>query len=251
MSGLAAKLARARATSQPLALSDDDGTVHEVVDAYRVQDALAATQGAVQGWKVSALVPEQQRLYATDRPVAGPLFAPFFHHTPARMALNAFIAPLLECEIAFLLGRDLPPRAAPYARAEIEAAIEAIVPAMEIADGRWPAEARDLLKLADDMGNGAFVAGAPVYGWRDIDLRGRDVVLRLNGLEIGRGPCAKVLGDPLRGVVALANAQPLPAGGLRRGQIVTTGTCTVPLPLKAGDYVADFGDLGRVALTVG
>lgn len=251
MTGLAGKLAQARATARPLALSDDDGRVRSVAEAYRVQDALATTQGAVKGWKVSALIPEQQRLYATDRPVAGPLFEPFFHHTPAQVAANAFIIPLLECEIAFLLGRDLPARTAPYERTEIAEAIEALVPAMEIADCRWPAEAPDLLKLADDMGNGAFVAGAPVHGWRDIDPRAHDVVLRLNGLEVGRGPCAKVLGDPLLGIVALANAQPLAAGGLKRGQIVTTGTCTVPLPLKAGDYVADFGDLGRVALMVG
>lgn len=250
MSGLAAKLAQARATSRPLALSDDDGTVRSVAEAYRVQDALAATQGVAKGWKVSALVPDQQRLYATDHPVAGPLFAPFFHHAPARVALNAFITPLLECEIAFLLGRDLPPRAQPYERAQIEAAVEAIVPAMEIADCRWRADAPDLLKLADDMGNGAFVAGVPLRDWHDIDLRQHDVVLRLGSAEIVCGPCAKVLGDPLQGVVALANAQPLAAGGLKRGQIVTTGTCTVPLPLKAGDYVADFGDLGRVALIV-
>jgi 2-keto-4-pentenoate hydratase len=50
--------------------------------------------------------------------------------------------------------------------------------------------------------------------------------------------------------MALANAQPLPAGGLRRGQIVTTGTCTTPVPLRAGRYAADFGPLGVVTLEV-
>jgi 2-keto-4-pentenoate hydratase len=52
------------------------------------------------------------------------------------------------------------------------------------------------------------------------------------------------------GVVGLANAQPLPAGGLKRGQIVTTGTCITPVAMKTGAYVADFGTLGRVALNV-
>ena len=51
-------------------------------------------------------------------------------------------------------------------------------------------------------------------------------------------------------VVTLANAQPLPAGGLKRGQIVTTGTCTTPLALEQGVYVADFGPLGSLSLTV-
>lgn len=251
MSALAAKLAQARAEARVLAARDIAGEVNSVADAYRVQDALAAQAGAVRAWKVSALVPEQQRGYPTDRPVGGALFASFCHDTPARVALKDLVGPLMECEIAFLLGRDLPPRATPYTRAEIADAVDAIVPAIEIADCRLSADAPDLLKLADDMGNGAFVMGAAVRDWRGVDLKGREVVLTLNGSEVARGPCAKVLGDPLMGVVGLANAQPLPAGGLKRGQIVTTGTCITPIAMKAGAYVADFGTLGRVELKVG
>jgi 2-keto-4-pentenoate hydratase len=248
MSGLADRLARARADAR--ALDPHEGAVGSVAEAYRVQDALAAAHGAVRAWKVSALVPEQQRGYATDRPVGGALFAPFCHETPARLTLARFVAPLMECEIAYLLGRDLPPRGEPYTRAEIAGAVEALVPAIEIADCRLSAGASDLLKLADDMGNGAFIAGAAVRDWRGVDLAGRDVVLTRDGKEIARGPCAKILGDPLMGVVGLANAQPLPAGGLKRGQIVTTGTCIAPVAMTAGEYVADFGSLGRVALSV-
>ena len=251
MNALAAKLARARAEARMLDLQAGAGQIGSVAEAYELQDALAATSGAVRAWKVSALVPEQQRGYPTDRPVGGALFAPFVQNAPAWVTLKSFIAPLMECEIAFLLGRDLPARQAPYERAEIAEAVEALVPAIEVADCRWPADAPDLLKLADDMGNGAFITGTPIGDWRSIELRGRDVVLSLNGQETARGPCAKVLGDPLMGLVGLANAQPLPAGGLKRGQIVTTGTCITPFAIQAGDYVADFGMLGRVALTVG
>ncbi|MGN6573006.1 MAG: 2-keto-4-pentenoate hydratase, partial [Pseudolabrys sp.] len=251
VSTLAAKLAQARAEARAMTAREAGGAVASVTDAYRVQDALAATHGAVRAWKVSALVPEQQRGYPTDRPVGGALFVPFCHDTPARLALKSFVAPLMECEIAFKLGRDLPMRAASYTRAEIAEAIEAMVPAIEIADCRWSADATDLQKLADNMGNGAFIAGAAVRDWRSVDLGGREVVLTLNGTDVARGPCAKVLGDPLMGVVGLANAQPLPAGGLKRGQIVTTGTCITPIAMKAGAYVADFGALGRVELTVG
>lgn len=249
MSALSDKLARARAEAR--LLDPREGAVASVAEAYRVQDALAAASGAVRAWKVSALIPEQQRNYPTDRPVGGALFAPFVHEAPARVTLKSFVAPLMECEIAFLLGRDLPARDTPYTRAEIADAVDALVPAIEIADCRWSAGAPDLLKLADDMGNGAFITGTPVPDWRGIDLNGREVVLTLDGSEVARGPCAKVLGDPLMGVVGLANAQPLPAGGLKRGQIVTTGTCITPMAMTAGDYVADFGTLGRVELSVG
>jgi len=249
MNSLAEKLARARADARMLDLQGA-GEVTSVAEAYRVQDALAASAGAVGAWKVSALIPEQQRGYPTDRPVGGALFAPFCHQAQARLTLKSFVTPLMECEVAYLLGRDLPPRDTPYTRAEIADAVDALVPAIEIADCRLIAGASDLLKLADDMGNGAFITGAAVRDWRGIDLEGREVILTLGGNEIARGPCAKILGDPLMGVVGLANAQPLPAGGLKRGHIVTTGTCITPVAMKAGAYVADFGALGKVALTV-
>jgi 2-keto-4-pentenoate hydratase len=251
VNALADKLARARAEARIIDAREARGLVTSVADAYGVQDALAARSGMVRAWKVSALTPEQQRGYPTDRPVAGPLFAPFCHDTPAALRLKAFVNPLIECEIAYLLGCDLPARATPYTRAEIADAVEALVPAIEIADCRWPADAPDLLKLADDMGNGAFIAGAPLRDWRAIDLRDREVVLTLDGAQAARGPCAKILGDPLMGVVGLANAQPLPTGGLKRRQIVTTGTCITPVAMKAGAYVADFGALGRIELAVG
>jgi 2-keto-4-pentenoate hydratase len=248
---LAAQLAEARARATALDPAPWRGAIAGVADAYRVQSELAQLAGGdVRAWKVTALASAQQRGYGSDQPVAGALLAPFFHTAPATVTLAQFVAPLLECEIAFRLGRDLPARATPYERAEIDAVVEAIVPAMEIADCRWRADAPDLLKLADDMGNGAFIAGSAVPDWRAIDLAGIEIALAHDGTAIERGNAAKILGYPLAAVMALANAQPLPAGGLRRGQIVTTGTCTTPVPLRAGRYDADFGPLGTITLTV-
>jgi 2-keto-4-pentenoate hydratase len=251
MSDLAEQLIRARAGARGLDVAAAGAAIRTVEDAYRIQDQLVALMGGdVRGWKVTALTPEQQSAYPTDKPIAGPLLAPYVHHAPARVGLQQFITPLLECEIAFLLGRDLPLRETPYQRAEIETAMDAMLPAIEIADCRWTADAPGLLKLADDMGNGAFIAGPPVADWRRVDLGAQEVVLTLAGAQAARGPCARILGDPLLAVLALANAQPLPAGGLKAGQIVTTGTCIEPIPMQTGEYAADFGPLGSVSLLV-
>jgi 2-keto-4-pentenoate hydratase len=246
----AAALAQARAEAKILGHAAWEGSARSVADAYAVQDELARGH-AVRGWKVTALKPEQQRGYRADRPVAGALLAPFVHASPAALPLAAFITPLLECEVAFLLGADLPPRAAPYSRQEIEAAIEAVVPVMEVADGRFAPEAPDLLKLADDMGNGAFIVGGPFKDWRKLDLGQINVTLTLDDHETWQGESARILGNPLLAVIALANAQPLPAGGLKRGQIVTTGTCTTPIAPRAGAYVAQFDAFGSVRVRFG
>jgi 2-keto-4-pentenoate hydratase len=244
-------LARARAEARVLEAGPWYAKVTSVGEAYRIQSQLAARSGnAVQGWKVTALSIEQQRGYLTDRPVAGALLSPFVHTAPTVLSAAQFVMPLLECEVAFLLGTDLPPRQQTYTRSEIEAAVEAVVPAMEIADGRWPANAPDLLKLADSMGNGAFIAGTPVRDWRRLDLDNLAVTLTHDDSVVERGSSARILVNPLLAVVALANAQPLPAGGLKRGQIVTTGTCTAPIPPKSGVYVGEFGALGTLRLDV-
>ncbi len=251
LADLAVQLARARAQASLL----DPGPWLEVVssvdDGYRVQAQLAKLAGDdVRGWKVTALKPEQQRGYASNKPVAGALLAPYVHVAPATLSAAQFVAPLLECEVAFLLGKDLPARPRGYECDEVEAAIEAVVPVIEIADCRWPADAPDLLKLADSMGNGAFIAGRPLRDWHKLDLSDLTVTLTCEGSDVERGSSARILGNPLLAVLALANAQPLPAGGLKRGQIVTTGTCTTPVPLRHGQYLADFGALGGLVLNI-
>jgi len=250
-SQLATALAQARRDAR--LLDGAPAPVRSVEDAYTVQDKLVELSGGgVRGWKVTALAEADQRRFSSTRPVAGALLEARVHDAPARLALSSFVQPLLECEVAFVLGADLPPRDRPYQRAEIENAIAAVVALFEVADNRVAAEAPNLLKLADSMGNGEVVIGTPVSDWRSVDVTRpeQDIVLTLDGAVVEKGSKSQILGDPLLAVVALANAQPLPAGGLRRGQIVTTGTCTKPVPLRKGAYAADFGTLGIVRMTI-
>jgi 2-keto-4-pentenoate hydratase len=248
---LADELARARSEAHVLDAGPWLASVPDIDEAYRIQSQLAGRPGnIVRGWKVTALAPEQQRGFLTNRPVAAALLSPFVHTAPATLSAAQFIVPLLECEVAFVLGADLPPRTKPYTRDEIEAAIEAVVPAVEIADSRCPANAPDLLKLADSMGNGAFLSAAPVHDWRKLELENLPVTLTHDGSVTERGSSARILGNPLLAVIALANAQPLPAGGLKRGQIVTTGSCITPIPPKPGAYLAEFGALGTLRFNI-
>lgn len=248
-SNLVDELVRARSEARVLDAAPWHTSVPNVEQAYRIQSQIAGRPGnTVRGWKVIALAPEQQHSFQTDRPLGAALLSPFVHTGPATLSAAQFITPLLECEVAFTLGTDLPSRTHPYSRSEIEAAIEAAVPAIEIADSRCPADAPNLLKLADFMGNGAFITDAPVRDWRKLDLENLSITLMHDGSVAERGNSSRILGNPLLAVIALANAQPLPAGGLKRGQIITTGSCITPIPPKPGAYVAEFGALGTLRL---
>ena len=60
-----------------------------------------------------------------------------------------------------------------------------------------------------------------------------------------------MLGGPLIAMHWIANELCAYGPGLAEGDVVTTGTCIVPLPVKAGERIeADFGEFGRVGVAL-
>ena len=232
----------------------------DLAEAYRLQAAVASDLGAIGGWKVAAVTPAQRESLGVPVPIAGPLLAPWMHDARAeRPTLHAarFIAPKLECEFAFELARDLPPRPArPYSREEVGAAIAALRIAVEIVDSRLPRGLGALAELTDAFNNGAFVAGPAIVDWHALDLGRIEIVLTRSHdgsrAEVARGSGAAILeGDPFGTVVMLANAPADAKRGLAAGAIVTTGSCTgAPLLPGPGDYRAEFATLGSVEFRV-
>ena len=73
----------------------------------------------------------------------------------------------------------------------------------------------------------------------------------MNGTETASGSSSDlVFGDPMGAVAWLANHPVVAGRGLRRGEIIMTGTCTGLTLIKPGDTaIADYGDLGQVRAT--
>ena len=68
-------------------------------------------------------------------------------------------------------------------------------------------------------------------------------------MEGEEGTGARALGHPINVLQWLANKQSQTGRGLRKGEIVSTGTCTGVLAVSPGDHVtADFGALGHVEI---
>ena len=203
------------------------------------------------GWKVTALAPEQQRLFSSDRPVAGALLEPFFHAAPAKLSLKSYVTPLLECEVAFLSAPICRPPTTLHTRRDRSGGRKPWFLLMEIADCRWPASATGPAEARGFHGQWRLHRRpGPARLAQTRSDKTWLIALSLDGSVIDTGSSARILGNPLLAVIALANAQPLPAGGLKRGQIVTTGTCTTPLALRQGRYIGDFGPLGSLQIDV-
>ena len=225
-----------------------------IEDGYAVQAMLAACSGqAVSGWKIAATSQAGQAHIGVDGPLAGRLLAGKLSQSPATLSLGANGMRVVELEFAFRLARDLPPRGHAYSMDEVMASVASLHAAIEIPDSRFLdfSTAGPAQLIADSACAGLFVWGsAATADWRTLDLATHPVSLSLNGVRAGEGCGANVLGDPRIALTWLANELTVRAGGLKAGQIVTTGTCIQPTDITPGTRVlGDFGSLGTVEAT--
>ncbi len=225
-----------------------------LAEAYAVQDRFIELLGReIGGWFCACTNTVIQTLLKLDEPYYARLFKDRIFAEPVELNSSNYPPIVLECEFGFRLGRDLPRRAEPYSRAEVEAAVLEVHPTIEVVAGYlrdWPNQ--DVWSVIADNGtDGALVYGAGVSQWRDLDLVNMEVVLDVNGKTERTGSGANVLGDPLGAFVWLANARSRDGDGLKAGQIHNTGTATDIYWVEPGDEaVARFDGLGAVRLTI-
>lgn len=191
-----------------------------------------------------------QQFLGIDHPCAGGVFATRVFHESVALSFDSLLHPGVETEIAVVLGRDLPPRGAPYTVDDLRGAVSAVAAAIEIVDDRWEDYRRvdTPTLIADDFFNEASVLGPlrPFDGTLDLGaLRG---VTRVNGVEAGRGTGADVLGGPLNALAWLANHLAARGPGLRAGEFVSTGSVVQTQWIARGDRVEiEIEGLGRCA----
>jgi 2-keto-4-pentenoate hydratase len=218
---------------------------------YAIQARLdARSQQPLFGWKIAATSKAGQAHINVDGPLAGRLLAervvPL--DEPVRLGANQMM--VAEPEFAFRMARDLPPQAAARSTEDVMAVVAALHLAIEIPDSRFvdfvSVGAPQL--IADNACADQFILGpaAPAV-WREMDLVTHQVTGKVTGKIERQGAGANVLGDPRIALTWLANELSQLDVTLKAGEIVTTGTCMIPLAITPGDEVlVDFGRLGSM-----
>ena len=230
----------------PLACRPDS-----VVDAYDIQDCFVDMIGQPVGYKIAFTNPSIQQQMGVSEPAAGRLIADRVFDNPAEVDVSRLFRIGIESEFAFRMANDLPGTAAPFTREQVIAAVDALIPAIEIVDTRYAdwASCGVLQAIADNVFGSHWVGGAAITDWREIDLVAAEVTASLNGREAARGSGANVLDDPIVALTWLANDLASRGLGLRAREIVTTGSCTSIVMARPGDTAtADFGALGTVTV---
>lgn len=225
-------------------------------EGYAIQSLLERHSAApLYGWKIAATSAAGQAHIAVDGPLAGRLLAERVVRNGGTVPAGANRMGVAEVEFAFRMGRDLMPRDARYSVDEVLDAVDTLHAAIEIPDSRYEDFTRVGAPqlIADNACAHYFVcADAATADWRRIDLAAYRAVGRVEGKHECEGRGANVLGDPRIALAWLANELSGLGVPLRRGQVVTTGTCVTPMPIRPGDrVVADFGALGIASVTIG
>ena len=239
-----------------------DGTKLECLDAsirpkdraegYAIQAELAKhSTGRLFGWKIAATSEAGQKHINVSGPLAGRIFAEKVITDGGKASMKGNDMRVGEAEFAFRFARDLPPRAEPYSVQEVLEAVGTLHPAIEIPDSRFAdfVSAGEAQLIADNACAHLFVLGqATGADWRGRDLIEERPVVTLRGEQhVGHGK--NVLGDPRLALTWCVNELRSLGITLREGEVVTTGTCCTPLPIRAGDvFAADFGVLGKVSV---
>ena len=226
-------------------------------DAYAIQLAQVSAwtkDGAtIKGHKVGLTSAAMQKQMGVNQPDFGVLLDSMFVPEGLTCDIGRFLQPRAEPEIAFVLGKPL---AGPgVTTAEAVAAIDFVLPALELIDSRiadWKISFRDT--VADNASSGALVLGSNPVELSAADLRLSGCVLHRNGRVVGSGAGGAVLGSPLNSLAWLANAVGPLGVTLEAGNVVLPGSITASIPVSGGDtFSAVFAGIGRVAVafTVG
>lgn len=242
----AAAFLDARRTRNWLAALPEGARPATDADAYAVQDRVAGALGPVGGWKVGAATPDAP-------PFRAPIQADAIFADGVRLPPEMLHVWGVEGEIAYRFGRDLPPRDAPYGRAEVMDAIASLHPVIEVLDTRFvrPNSQDGVSHRADQANSGALVVGPAVTEWRGLDPLLLPVRLLLNGVQRHGGIGGNSAGDNIRLLVWLANEGARTLGGIRAGQVVTAGSCTGTDWIEPGtDVRVEFEGVGAVGASV-
>ncbi len=255
----ARELLRQRLSLTPITDLPDELAPASVTDGYAIQQELnrqlaVADMGELVAHKIGCTTSVMQAFLNISQPCAGRIFGKTVMHRHGRVPHHGFVRIGMECEIAVRLQRDLLPRAQPYTRDDVAPAVGEVMAAIELVDERY----RDFRTLgvatlvADDFFNAGCVLGAPVRDWQQLDLAALTGRVQINGVEVGVGQGALVMGHPLNALAWLANAQHehgLP--GLKKGEFIMLGSVVETQWLNAGDRVRIAIDrLGEVALDI-
>ncbi|MES1940973.1 2-oxo-hepta-3-ene-1,7-dioic acid hydratase [Salinisphaera sp. T5B8] len=226
-------------------------------DAYAIQAAQMQPKRdagrRILGWKIGLTSKVMQDALGIDTPDSGVLYDDMLFESGARVPNTRYIEPRVEAEIAFVLKAPLEGE---VSRADVLAATDYVVPALEILDTRIlradpeSGQRRRIVDtVADNAANAGIVLGEARHAPDAFDLRWVGAIVKHNDETVATGLGAGVLDDPVTGLVWLARRMHTYGQRMNAGDVVLSGSFISPIECPSGTRIdADFGRFGRVGI---
>ena len=221
--------------------------------AYAIQSYYEKlSEFGVFGWKVAATSKAGQKHIGASGPMAGRILNEKCFNSLEKIDLTNNMMSVAELEFVFKIGKTLKPKNNDYIQEEVMSSVENLFSGIEFPNSRFKnyASLGELYLIADNACAHQFVIGSKLKDiWKSIDLSKHHVELKVKKGKKETGIGRNVLGDPRIALTWLVNELSKNNITLQAGEFVTTGTCTIPLPVKKGDFIiADYGKLGKLEL---
>lgn len=227
----------------------------DIQDAYAVgiavRDLKLAAGRSVRGHKIGLTSKAMRDMTGATEPDYGFMYDDMFVLEGATVRRESFNRPLVEVEIAFVMGSRL--SGTNVNAADVIRATDFILPALEIVDNRYRKLGPNMLvdSIADAAMCGKVVLGGNPKRLTDLDVRRVSGSLSINGQIVESGSATAVMANPINAVVWLANTLHQFGTAIEPGDVILSGSFVKAIPFDAGDtLVALFDPLGEVTLSV-
>ena len=221
-------------------------------DAYAIQDEIRRRKEArgnrTVGLKAGLTSFAKMKQMGVDTPCFGFVSDYMARPDGGEIRMSELIHPKVEAEICIVTKAPL--KGPGCHVGTVMAAIDFVLPAVEIIDSRYRDFKFDLKSvIADNTSASRFVIGGRSRNVEELDLRTLGVVLEKNGQIVSMAAGAAVLGHPAAAVAMMANHLGARGQEIPAGTFIMTGGVTEAIAVQAGDSVnVRFQDLGSVSM---
>lgn len=213
-----------------------------VAEGYAVQDELirrrVAAGARISGYKGGLTSKAKMQQMGVNVPAFGVLINTTCVVDGGVIDISELIHPKVEPEIAFVTSREL--SGLDCSVAEVLAATDFVMPAMEVIDSRFKDFKFDLPSvIADNTSAARYIVGGAPRKPAGLDLRLLGIVMERNGQLAGNAAGAAILGHPAAAVAALVHHLASSGKALPAGSLVMAGAATEAVMVKAGDHLTN------------
>ena len=228
---------------------------NNIEEAYKIQDELKIIYLTLKdnymiGKKVGCTNKWAQKQINVEEPFYGNLFSKYSSISGCKLISNNFSEPYMEPEFSFRIKEDINIANAPFTFDQIIDLTETVMGSVEIVDFRFNNELKKIginNLIATNGASEYWIKGLKEFKLNEINLSDHPVKVFVNDKLKEEGNASNVLGNPLNSLLWVINKLSLKGEPLLKGNVVSTGTCTVAIPLeKKYNVRVNFADMGNI-----